>query len=180
MTRLYFICSLATDLTSIELVVFEAGTSVQNEPQPHRYVGTIHPNIVKERLASQYEQLRRYENTVGESEPASDLHAEVSRRASVWTNIVDQNGSEGHHPVFVTEANLKRWLSPYIINQAVDIEAGVNAALRMQRVLDWPLRFVPITENGMFKQVVDKQALTEQIARLFIREQVSRALSTIR
>lgn len=180
MTRLYFICSLAADLTSIELVVFEAGPSNLTETPPRRFVGTIHPKIVKERLASQYEQLRRYEIAAGENESASDLQAEVTRRANVWTDIVDPNGSEGHQPVFVTEANLERWLSPYLIDKAVDIEAGVNAALRMQRVRDWPMRFVPITENGQFKQVVDKRAITEQIARLFIREQVSRALSTYR
>ncbi len=105
MTRLYCSCSLATDLTSIALVVFEAGPSNQADTQPRHFVGTIHPKIVKERLVSQYEQLRRYENAVGESEPASDLHAEVSRRANVWTNIVDPNGSEGCQPVFMTEAH---------------------------------------------------------------------------
>lgn len=180
MTRLYFICSLASDLTSIELVVCEAGASTYNDSQPRRFIGTIHPRIVKERLASQYEQLNRYECAIKESEPASDLLTEVSRRANVWTNIVDPGGIEAHQAIFVTEANLGRWLSPYLIGQAVDIDAGVNAALRVQRILDWPMRFVPITENGQFKQVVDKQALTEQIARLFIREQVSRALSTVR
>jgi hypothetical protein len=138
---------------------------------------TIHPKIVKERLSSQFDQLRNYEIAVAASESAADLYGEVNRRAHLWTS--DSN-TEGPRPIFVTEANIERWLSPYLIRQAIDIEAGVNAALRMQRVLDWPMRFVPIAENGQFKQVVDKQALTEQVARLFIREQVSRALSMVR
>jgi hypothetical protein len=46
----------------------------------------------------------------------------------------------------------------------------------MQRLIDWPMRFVPVVQNGQFVRVVDKEALTEQIARLFVREQVSRAL----
>jgi uncharacterized protein YbjT (DUF2867 family) len=50
----------------------------------------------------------------------------------------------------------------------------------MQRLLDWPLRFVPLTEDGRFVRVVDRQGLAEQIARMFVREQVSRALSTTR
>ena len=42
------------------------------------------------------------------------------------------------------------------------------------------MRFVPLLENGKFTRVVDKQALSEQIARIFVREQVSRALSMTR
>jgi len=50
----------------------------------------------------------------------------------------------------------------------------------MQRLMDWPMRFVPLSEIGRCTRVVDKQALAEQIARIFVREQVSRALSTTR
>ena len=71
-------------------------------------------------------------------------------------------------------------LSPYFITQAIDWELSENSALQMQRLLDWPMRFVPVVEKGKFARVVDKNALTEQVARLFVREQVSRALSTIR
>jgi hypothetical protein len=42
------------------------------------------------------------------------------------------------------------------------------------------MRFVPVAESGKLARVVDKQALSEQVARLFVREQVSRALSTLR
>jgi len=81
---------------------------------------------------------------------------------------------------FVTKRGLERWLNPYLITQAIDWEPGENAALQMQRLVDWPMRFVPVVEKGRFDRVVDKNALTEQVARLFVREQVSRPLSTIR
>lgn len=180
MTRLYFLCSLASDLTTVEVVVFEAGLPQAPGSTSARLIGTIHPRIVKERLASQYDKLRQFEQAVASTEPESDLFAEVNRRAGLWMSHMDSNGTEGQRPVFVTEANLERWLAAYLIRHAVEFDSGSNAALRMQRVVDWPMRFVPITENGHFKQVVDKQALTEQVARLFIREQVSRSLSTFR
>jgi hypothetical protein len=46
----------------------------------------------------------------------------------------------------------------------------------MQRLIDWPMRFVPVVEQRKFVRVVDKLALTAQIAHLFVRKQVSRAL----
>ena len=52
--------------------------------------------------------------------------------------------------------------------------------LQLQRLIDWPLRFVPVVEDEKFTRVVDKQAVAEQVARLFVREQVSRAFSTTR
>ena len=180
MSRLYFICSLASDLTSIEVVVFERGSMNPNEKDAQRFLGTIHPRIVKERLAAQYEKLQQYEKAITESERASDLFGEVNRRAQIWMQTVDHGGGEGQHAAFVSEPNLEGWLSPYLIRQAIDWDPTDNAALRMQRILDWPMRFVPVTEKGVFKQVVGKHALTEQVARLFIREQVSRGLSTMR
>lgn len=67
-----------------------------------------------------------------------------------------------------------------MITHAIDWEVGSSAAIQMQRLLDWPMRFVPVVEKDKFVRIVDKQALTDQIARMFVREQVSRALSTTR
>jgi hypothetical protein len=39
---------------------------------------------------------------------------------------------------------------------------------------------VPIVEVGKDPRIIDKQALTEQLARLFVQGHVSRALSTFR
>ncbi|MCE9555706.1 MAG: DUF4062 domain-containing protein [Planctomycetes bacterium] len=180
MNRLYFLCSLAADLTPIELVVFEANFVSPGDNHTRRFIGMVHPRIVKDRLASQYDFLNQYEIKVSEAPSAADLSDEVRRRAFLWSVIVETVETEPRRPIFVTERNLEHWLEPHLMGQSIDLEPTINAALRIQRVLDWPTRFVPITENGQLKQVVDKVALTEQVARLFIREQVSRALSTVR
>jgi hypothetical protein len=173
MTRLYFLCSLASDLTSIEAVVFvEAGEA---------FVGATNPEIVKERLAKQHPAIARYEGALARTKSRPrDLATEVDRRAALWGTEVAKDGGEHVDPVFVSAGALTRWLSPYLIAQAIDWTADGNASLQMQRLLDWPMRFVPVVENGRFARIVDKQALTEQVARLFVREQVSRALSTFR
>ncbi len=93
---------------------------------------------------------------------------------------MNEAGGEQSITTFVTKRELESWLNPYFITQAIDWEPDDNAALQMQRLIDWPMRFVPVVEKEKFARVVDKQTLTEQVARLFVREQVSRALSTIR
>ena len=173
MTRLYLLSSLAADLTSIEAMVFvdEAET----------FIGIANPRIVKERLAQAYPMIQQYEDALAQLEPPlADLWYEVDRRADLWMTKMNAAGGEHSITPFVTKRALERWLNPYFITQAIDWEPGANAALQMQRLIDWPMRFVPVVEKGRFDRVVDKQVLTEQVARLFVREQVSRALSTIR
>ena len=173
MTRLYFLCSLAADLTPIEVIVFIG--------EDESFIGITNPRIVKERLAHAYPQISQFETILSQSGPPNfDLLSEVDRRANLWTTHMNAIGGENTFPVFVTTPELLRWLSPYLIIQAVDAEPGDNAALQMQRLLDWPMRFVPLLEKRRFARVVDKQALSEQIARIFVREQVSRAISMTR
>jgi hypothetical protein len=171
-TRLYFLASLAADLTPIELIVF-----VDHD---ERLLGVVHPRIVKERLAGAYPALRDYEQLLAPGPVVADLAGEVARRANLWEGHMNFLGGEATTPVFVTRAELDRWLAPYIVTRGVESGAGEPAALRMQRLLDWPHRFVPLTEDGRFTRVVDRQGLAEQIARMFVREQVSRATSMSR
>jgi hypothetical protein len=173
MTRLYFLSSLAADLTLIEILVFVG--------EGDTFIGITNPKIVKERLAHTYSMIKQFEDALAQSgPPCPDLLNEVDRRAKLWTAQMKTTGEEDKNPVFVTKPELVRWLSPYLITEAIDTEPGDNAALQMQRLMDWPMRFVPLLEKGQFTRVVDKQALSEQIARIFVREQVSRAISMTR
>jgi hypothetical protein len=172
-TRLYFLSSLAADLVSIEAMVFV--------DEQKKFIGIANPRIVKERLAQLSPIIKQYEDSLARSGTTSaDLQSEVHRRAGLWEAQMNEAGGEHSIATFTTKRELARWLNPYLITQAIDWEPGENAALQMQRLVDWPMRFVPVVEKGQFDRVVDKNALTEQVARLFVREQVSRALSTIR
>jgi hypothetical protein len=168
MTRLYFLSSLAADLTSIEVMIFTGEES--------SFIGVINPQIVKERLLQLYPMLKPYKDKLAESGIAADLPAEVKRRADYWEQVIGP--IEQSNPIWVTTRELQYWFSPYMITEAIDWDAGSVAALQMQRLLDWPMRFVPVVEKRRFTRVVDKYALTDQIARIFVREHVSRAVST--
>jgi hypothetical protein len=172
-TRLYFLSSLAADLTEIEVMVFvtEGG----------HFVGVANPRVVKEQLAASYPQIKQYEDALAASgQPVPDLSREVERRAGVWRGQMDSLGGEHLAPSFVTRRSLYRLLSPYIITQGVELDSNENAALQMQRLLDWPMRFIPVLAEKKFVRIVDQRALAEQVARLFVREQVSRTLSMAR
>jgi GNAT superfamily N-acetyltransferase len=170
-TRLYFIASLAADLTDIHVIVFVDASDC--------FVGMATPSVVKERLAQAYAPLRQYERAIG-SRRAADIQGEVDRRAGIWETTMGKKGGEEAAKVFVTKQELRRWLGSYLIEQAIEWQSDDSSAWQMQRLVDWPMRFVPITEDGKFIRVVDRQALTDQVARLFIKEQVSRSRSMFR
>jgi hypothetical protein len=65
------------------------------------------------------------------------------------------------------------------VYQAVNADRGDSAICRR----DWhrlTYRAILGSTSKGFARIVEKRALTEQVARLFVREQVSRALSTFR
>lgn len=173
MTRLYFLAALAAELTEVRVLVFVSKSEA--------FIGIVDPEIVKERLTKYYPVLKEYEDALVQSGPPSpDLRTEVNRRLNCWRSSLTGTGGEGNLTVFVSKSALEAWLSPYVITQAIDWDARTNAALHLQRLLDWPMRFVPVVESGKFSRVVDKVSLAEQVARLFVREQVARALSMTR
>jgi hypothetical protein len=200
MSRLYFLASLAADLSEIEAVVFV--------DEAKRFVGMANPRVIMERIAKQHDRIGAYEralrkemaNTRHLQGPAGNLESEISSRVDTWNTTWTPTGKaregEAHSPAYVTKSALGRWLGPYMITEAIHWDATENSALQMQRLIDWPMRFVPVvgsivgTKGGdvrgedegleRFERLVDKRALTEQIARLFVREQVARALSTVR
>jgi hypothetical protein len=172
MTRLYFLSALAADLTSIEVMIFLG--------EDNSFLGVIHPDVVRQRLLRAYPMLQEYETKQLESGPAAaDLRSEVKRRADCWEQVIPWQ-KENQNPIWVTKRDLSYWFDPHMIVEAIDWNTGTTAPLQMQRLLDWPLRFVPVVEKRRFQRVVDKQALMNHIARMFVREQVSRALSTTR
>ncbi len=173
MTRLYFLSSLAADLTSIEVMIFVG--------EGRRFIGMVNPQIVKERLSQYQPDLNAYEQAVpAGAGRAVDMRTEVHNRAQLWERHMAGTGGEKANSVFVTRQNLNRWLDPYLIRRALAWDSSEGTPLQLQRLIDWPLRFVPVVEDEKFTRVVDKQAVAEQVARLFVREQVSRAFSTTR
>jgi hypothetical protein len=188
-TRLYFLSYLAVRLTQIEVIVFVSAGN--------KFIGVANPTIVKERLEKFYptlagsdpqnsQQISQVDPKAKKRPPrpppaAGGLSAEVTRRIEDWkTYMGSLSGGEESLKTFVTRRQLKEWLGPYLTTEAIDWEPSDLSAFQIQRLLDWPARFVPVVECANFARVVDKRALTEQVARIFIRDQVSRARSMVR
>lgn len=170
-TRLYLLASLASDLTDIQTMIFvDARKS---------FVGMASPSIVQERLLQSHETLRRFEKSL-KVRQTTDIEAEVECRVKQWEEFMSEIGGEEKVKTFVSKKNIKRWFGSYMVERALEWESNDPSTWQMQRLIDYPMRFVPITESGKFVRVVDRRALTEQIARLFIKEQVSRSRSMIR
>ncbi len=169
-TRLYFLASLAADLLETAAMVFLDDSG--------QFIGMVPPRIVKERLADAYPPLRAYEQAVGGASRVPDLRGEVARRAGVFMKEIDNTpGQEARLKVFVTAQALRSWFGDVMVAQALDVALGEPSIWDIQRIIEWPMRYVPISEDGKFTKVVDRQSLAEQVAKLFVREQGLRARS---
>jgi hypothetical protein len=170
-TRLYLLAALASKLADIQTMVFVDARE--------NFVGMAAPSIIQERLSQSNELLRRFDKSF-KVKGTGDIAAEVGHWINQWEAFMQKLGGEETIKTFVTKKNVKRWLGSYMIERALEWESTDPSTWQMQRLIDYPMRFVPITEKGKFVRIVDRQALTEQIARLFIKEQVSRSRSMIR
>lgn len=170
-TRLYFLASLAADLAAVPAMIFVDGRE--------SFIGMVPPRIVQDRLAHCFPVLREYESE-NQGPRAPDLHGEVARRTQIWETVMNRHQGEQAVKVPVTRQELRRWLGTYLMERALEWGGAQALAWQLQRVIDWPTRFVPVTEKGTFVRVVDRQALTEQLARLFIADQVARLQSMTR
>ena len=165
-TRLYLLASLADELTSVGSLVF-----VKHQRQ---YVGVSPPAIVRERLAHHYPQLKAYEDVLINRVREPDIQREVEQRVQLWETTMAQHGGKSNIQTFVTPAQLSAWLSPFMVTGTVQRDARLPTVLEMQRIVDWPSDFVPMTDDGRFVRMIDKSAMVEQVARWFIAEQVAR------
>ena len=105
MTRLYFLSSLAADLTLVEVLVFVG--------EAEMFIRIINPKIVKERLAQANPMIKQYEDVLTQSGPPhADLLNEVDRRANLWTMQMQLTGGENSNPIFVTKRELDHWITP--------------------------------------------------------------------
>jgi len=170
-TRLYLLAALASKLADIQMMVFvDAGEN---------FVGMTSPSVVVERLSQSQNVLRRFERSF-KVKQGGDVEAEVEHWLNKWEDFVVHVGGEEKIKTFVTRQYIKNWLGEYMLERPLEWESHDTSTWQMQRLMDYPTRFVPLTEKGRFVRIVDRQALTEQIARLFIKEQVSRSRSMVR
>jgi hypothetical protein len=159
-TRLFFLACVAEEITDTALVVFtKKGNS---------FVGAVTPATLRDRLLRTSDQLRKFERRCEEKSVGRyDLEAALARRAADW-NIAINGRTEVRIRQHVSEVSLKRWLGSDLEKRPV--EHNEQLPVFLKDVMGWRYSFVPITSENQLKVVVDKGALAEQLAKLFVQD----------
>jgi hypothetical protein len=96
-----------------------------------------------------------------------NLAGALTRRAETWERMLPQP-EEDRLRTFVTVRDLRRWLGDDLITRAVDRSADEPTPSLLKAVLDWSQPFVPVVADGRLEMVVDRAALADQLARMFV------------
>jgi hypothetical protein len=165
LSRLYFLCSLAVGVAEAEAIVFYTDIA-----DTRTFVGMCTPSVLRERLGRLSAAFPEYELALDREPKKASVQQEVDRRTEVWRS---QLKSEKQDAVLVTQRELRRWMGVDLIEQPVAWTKDESLNRQIERILDWPLRFVPIVENDRYIGVADKALLMERISRILIRDRWS-------
>ena len=75
---------------------------------------------------------------------------------------------------WVRRRDIRDWFGDDLLTKSVDLseteDSDTAFARQMERLVDWPHPFAPIETEGRLISVVDKSEVTEEIARIYLRE----------
>jgi hypothetical protein len=168
-TRLYFLASLLVDLTDVRLLVF-----IDKEK---RLFGVSSAVAVRGILGRRVQAIRKYEERVAMGPPLADLEAELNRRGHAWEEEMQLAGGEASVKTWVRKQELRRYLGDALIQRAVDWsetkDGRNNRVLEVvDEVIKWPQDLVPLVRDEHFYKVVERDALTEEVASYFVHERL--------
>lgn len=168
-TRLYFLASLLVDLTDVRLLVFVDG-------QKHLF-GVSNALAVRDILGGRTPAIRSYEASVANEDQLPDLEAEVSRRGRVWENEMLTTGGEESVKTWVRKQELRRFLGDSLVQRAIewskdDNGQGGQILEVVDQIIKWPQDLVPLVRDEKFYKVVVRDALTEEVANIFVNERL--------
>ncbi|UYW27483.1 hypothetical protein OKC48_02790 [Methylorubrum extorquens] len=167
-TRLFFLACVADELAATRLLLFVGN----RKGAPQSFVGAVTPATLRDRLARSNESLRRFDDLCRNSPIDSHNFEEALRKRGVdWRSIMDKD-TEQKSRVFVSIRELRRWLGADFIERSIELRSAdeTPTAGFLKAVLDWPHPYAPITSEGVLTKVVERIALADQLARLFVED----------
>ena len=167
-TRLYFLASLAVEFTDVGLLVFI--------DQQRRLLGVSSPEAVRSSLSHRMGTIAEYERRVAGGAALPALDAELNRRGSEWEAVMTASGGEAEVKTWVRKQDIRRWLSDALVEKRIEWSSEEpdqrKVAERIDRIIEWPHRLVPVEQARRFFNVVDREALTQEIAKLFVSDRL--------
>ena len=160
-TRLFFLACVTPDLTNTRLFIF-----VEEGDQ---FAGAATPASLRNCLARTDHLFREFDDECKQSPlDRFDLAGALDARAATWERI--NHGTEEQRRIFVSKSTLKDWLGSDFIERGVAQGNQEYSPRVLRAIMDWPHPFVPVTHEGKLVSVIDRSALSEQLARLFIED----------
>lgn len=168
-TRLYFLASLLVDLSDVHFLVF-----VDMEK---RFFGASNALAVRDIIGRRIGAIRLYEEALAAVNPLPDLTNELNRRGNEWETEMRRQGGEESVKTWVRKQELKRFLGASLIQRAVnwspDEKSNASGILEVvDQILKWPHDMVPLVKDQKFYKVVERIALTEEVAKIYVSERL--------
>ena len=161
-TRLFFLACVAEEITGTKLIIF---TKKGND-----YVGAVTPASLRDRLLRTSDLLRKFDLRCQEKSVGRyDLERALDQRAADWNIAINRN-EEIRVRRYVSDLSLKRWLREDLEKRAIEQSEQLGSPGFLKDVLNWRYAFVPITSDNQLKIVVDRKALAQQLAMLFVQD----------
>lgn len=184
-TRLYLLAVIGEALGRLRRIVFVDGkqlVGVVSTETTRRTMLRLHdgvpsaapPNLMPDGTP----RLREFERLLAGSVEAGGLDEQLNLLIEHWTVTVGEQDQFIEH-FDVTPANLDRWFGDGLLRNAVEVaDLSALSAIELLRILDYPNDFVPVSENRQRRrhavQLIDRSALTEQMARNSVQEMLDR------
>jgi Domain of unknown function (DUF4062) len=179
-TRLYLLAALAADLTDIEQFVFTG--------RERNVIGLATLHRVRRRLVEVHTALASLDARFLADDPSGDTAAKTHDRLAAFNRHFRRArgvSAERRYRVWVTPRRIGEWLRDDLVLGSIRVgEPGGSTAARVQQLLEWPWRFVPVEHDAANDDaepgesaltIVDRDAFGRQLAREWVARELPRS-----